>query len=239
MKKRSSFLRMISAVLLIMVFSFSFFVPSTDSDASSQKAEFTKHSYKGIYLLRYPQVYGINKNTASKINSTLKKAAENSYKSYLNVKKAEKVIQKEDFCKKTPKKCKYSFNSLYQVKHNSNGKLSIYYLEYTYTGGAHGKGKVTMYNFDLSTGKHYKINDILKTSCNYKKVQKYAYKYLSTHKPYSDSVFQLSDVPVNKNSQFSFYKDGIYLLFQDYDEYEIASYDDGNPFIKIPKSVYQ
>ncbi|MFF2291207.1 DUF4163 domain-containing protein [Peribacillus butanolivorans] len=237
MKKLSSFLRIISAVLLVIVFSFSAFAPSTDANASSQQAKFTKHSYKGIYLLRYPQVYGINKNAASKINSTLKKAAEKSYKSYLNLKKAEKDAKKEDFCKKTPSKCKYSFNSLYQVKYNSNGKLSIYYLEYSYTGGTHGKSHVTMYNFDLLTGKQYKINDILKTSNNYKKVQKYAFKYLSTHEPYSCSVFQLSDVTVNKNTQFSFSTDGIYLVFQ---EYEIPSYyADETPFIKIPKTVYK
>ncbi len=234
MKKRSSYLRIISAVLLVIVFSFSAFSPGIDTNASSQKAKFTKHSYKGINSLRYPQVYGINKNAASKINSTLKKAAEKSYKSYLDLKKAEKNVPKEELCKKTPR-CKYSYNSLFQVKYNSNGKLSIHYFDYTYTGGAHGKSHASMYNFDLSTGKQYKINDILKTSCNYKKVQKYAFKYLSTHKPYSDSVFQLSDVTVNKNTQFSFYKDGIYLVFQEYG----MSYDDGTPFIKIPKSIYQ
>ncbi|MBV7508911.1 DUF4163 domain-containing protein [Bacillus sp. sid0103] len=235
MKKRSSFWGMISAFLLVMVFSFSSFAPSIDANASSQKAKFTKHSYKGINLLRYPQVYGINKKAASQINSTLKKAAAKSYKSYLNVKKEEKKVPREELCKKTAR-CKYSFNSLYEVKYNSNGKLSIYYLEYTYKGGAHGKSHVTMYNFDLSTGKQYKINNLLKTSSKYKKVQKYAFKYLSTHEPYSRSISQLSDVTVNKNTQFSFAKDGIYLVFQ---ENEIPSYPDGNPFIKIPKSVYK
>ncbi|SFD36530.1 protein of unknown function [Bacillus sp. OV194] len=235
MRKRSSFLRIISAVLLVIVFSFSAYEPSIDANASSQKAKFTKHSYKGINFLRYPQVYGINKNAASKINSTLKKAAEKSYKSYLDLKKAEKDVPKEELCKKTAR-CKYSFNSLYEVKYNSNGKLSIYYLEYTYTGGSRGKNHVTMYNFDLSTGKQYKLNDILKTSSNYKKVHKYAFKYLSTHEPYSCYVSKLSDVTVNKNTQFSFSKDGIYLVFQ---ENEIGSYDEVTPFIKIPKSVYK
>lgn len=239
MKKRSAFLRMVSAVLLVIIFSFSAFASSTDANASSQHVKFTKHSYKGVYLIKYAQVYGINKKAASKINSTLKKAAEKSYKSYLKIKKAEKAAKKEGLCKKSPSKCKYSFNSLYQVKYNSNGKLSIYYSEYTYTGGSHGKAQVTFYNFNLLTGKQNKMNDILKTSSNYKKVQKYAFKYLSTHKPYSDSVFHLNDVTVNKNTQFSFSNNGIYLFFTNYKEYEPSSYDDGDPYINIPKTVYQ
>jgi hypothetical protein len=236
MKRLLSFLRIFSAVLLVFVFAFSTVAPSTDANAaSSQNAKFKRHSYKGNALLKYPEVYGINKKAASKINSTFKKAAEKSYKSYLAVKKAEKKVPKKELCKKTAR-CKYSFNSLYQVKYNSNGKLSIYYSEYTYTG--HGKNKVTLYNFDLLTGKQYKINDIIKTSRNYKKAQNYAFKYLSTHKPYSRSIKQLSDVKVNKNTQFIFTNGGIYLYFTDYKGF-VPQYDDGDPFIKIPKTVYQ
>jgi hypothetical protein len=226
----------ISLTFVVIFTLFLFASPNHQTNAISSVPKFTKHFYKGNKFLIYLQVSGINKNAASKINSTLKKAAEKSYKSYLNLKKAEKDVPREELCKRTHNKCKYSYNSLYEVKYNSNGKLSIFYYDYTYTGGSQGKGYATMYNFDLSTGKQYKINDILKTSCNYKKVQKYAFKYLSTHKPYSDSISQLSDVTVNKNTQFSFAKDGIYLVFQ---EYEIASYPDGTPFIKIPKSVYE
>jgi hypothetical protein len=240
MKKLSSLLRMISAGLLIIVFSFSAFAPSADANVNSQQAKFKNHSYKGNYLLRYPQVYGINKSAATKINSTFKKAIETSYKSYKSVKEKEKNDQKNGTCKKNPatKKCKYSLNTLYKVKYSSNGKISVYYSEYTYTGGSHGKSHVTLYNFDISTGKQYKINDILKTPCNYKKVQKYAFNYLSTHEPYSGSVSRLSDVTVNKNTQFIFTDDGIYLYFTDYKGF-VPQYDDGDPFIKIPKAVYQ
>ncbi|MCK1995107.1 DUF4163 domain-containing protein [Peribacillus muralis] len=237
MENPSSFLKIISAFLLVLVFSIFVFTTSIDANTNSQQATFKSLSYKGNHLLKYPQVYGINKNAAITINSAFKKAAEKSFKTYLAVKKAEKGVPRKELCKKTVR-CKYSFNSLYQVKYNSNGKLSIYYSEYTYTGGSHGKTKVSMYNFDLSTGRPYNINDILKTSCTYKKVQKYAFNYLSTHELYSDSVVESSDVTVNQNTPFSFSNDGIYLFFTDYKKYE-PSYDDGNPFIEIPKSVYK
>ncbi|WP_409300566.1 PdaC/SigV domain-containing protein [Peribacillus sp. SCS-155] len=236
MKKLSSFFRMMSLILLLFVFGSSAFAPSIDTEAAiSQKTAFTSHSYKGNYLIRYPQVHGINKNAASKINSTFKKTAEKSYKSYVAIKNAEKAVPKKELCEKTVR-CKYSFNSQYQVKYNANGKLSIYYSEYTYTGI--GKTHVTMYNFDLTTGKQYKINDILKTSGNYEKVQNYAFKYLSTHEPYSNSVSQISDVTINTNTQFIFTDEGIYLYFIDYQGF-VVQYDDGNPFIKIPKTLYQ
>ncbi|MEC2056322.1 DUF4163 domain-containing protein [Peribacillus psychrosaccharolyticus] len=223
------------SITIVILFTLCLF-PSLYNQASAKSPvpKITKHSYKGISSLKYPQVSGINKKTASKINSTLKKAAEKSHKSYLQLKKAEKAVSKKELCKKTPK-CSYSYNTLFQVKYNANGKLSLYYSDYAYTGGKSGKTHVTMYNFDLVTGKHYKIKDILKTSCTYKKVQKYAFAYLSTHKPYSDTVLKISDVTVNKNTQFSFYKGGIYLVYQEYG----TQYDDGTPFIKIPKSVYQ
>lgn len=241
MKKVPILLGMVSAFLLVFVFACTASTPNTDANAtSSQTAKFKSHSYKGNSLIKYPEVYGIDKNAATKINTTFKTAAEKTYQSYLNVKKKEKAELKKGTCRKNPatKKCKYSVHSLYKVKYNSNGKLSIYYSEYTYTGGSGGKSRVTLYNFNLATGKQYKINDILKTSKNYKKVQNYAYKYLSTHKPYSSSITKLSDVPVNKNTQFIFTKDGIYLYFTNYKGF-FEQYDNGDPFIKISKKVYE
>ncbi|USK57151.1 DUF4163 domain-containing protein [Cytobacillus solani] len=215
-----------------------FLIPSYNhkTNATTPVPKFTRHAYEGNSLLLYPQVSGINIKAASKINSTLKGAAEKSYDNYIKLKKSEKDIPRKKLCKKTNNKCRYSYNSHYEVKYNSNGKLSIIYYDYVYTGGSKGKGSATMYNFDLMTGKHYKIHDILKTSCNYKKVQKYAFDYLSKHEPFSKSVSKLGDVTVNKNTQFSFAKDGIYLVYQ---ENEFQSYTDGYPFIKIPKSVYK
>ncbi|GIN86123.1 hypothetical protein J6TS2_25090 [Heyndrickxia sporothermodurans] len=231
MKKGSSFIKIAIAFILFIGFVFS--GSSLETKAATKKAKITQKTYKGKKFLKYPKVSGINKTAAKKINATINNAVKKSYRSYQGVMKMQKEAQKNGYCNSP---CKYYYNVKYKVKYNTNGKLSIYYYDSAYTGGAHSNGYATVYNFNLSTGKQYKINDILKKSANYKKVQKYAYNYLSKHKPYKYFVRQLSAVQVNKNTQFSFAKNGIYLVFQ---EYEVASYADGTPFIKIPSSVYK
>ncbi|MCO7125440.1 DUF4163 domain-containing protein [Sporolactobacillus shoreicorticis] len=223
-------------VCLIFLIPLIFFVSKTANDQEknrlSENVRFTRHYYNGERLLLYPQVYGISKKAADKINAVLEKAAQSSYKTAYNLKKAEQI------CKKKNKKCNYSYNTSFRFMYHKNGKLSLLYNDYLYTGGPGGALYVTAFNFDLSTGKQYEIKDIIKTS--YKKVQKYAFDYMRTHEPYSHYVTQLSDVPVNKDTQFMFYDDSIFLVFQDdvikpYPE----GAPDGDPFIKIPKSVYE
>lgn len=217
--------RIFFIISLTLFIALLFFWFKSTHDAETSEARLSKHRYNGV--ISYPQVFGIKKSAAIKINAALEKAAQNSYKNYLNLMKAGKSVNKTD------KKFKYAYNTSYRFMYNRKGKLSIIYHDYLYTGGA-GALYVTAFNFDLSTGEQYEIKDIIKTS--YKKVQKYAFDYLSTHEPYAKSVTKLSDVPVNKDTQFVFYDDSIFLVFQDD---VIESYPDGNPFIKIPKSVYE
>lgn len=150
--------------------------------------------------------------------------------------KEQEKIQNEDYCKEIPSACQYSYQTSYEVKYNANGKLSIIYFDYVYTGGAHGNGFATLYNFDINTGKHYQINDILKIPANYSNVTEYVFQYLSTHEPNSNFVKNISDFNINKDTQFSFADDGINLIFQ---EYEVAPYAAGNPQVFVPSSVYK
>ncbi|MFJ7638791.1 PdaC/SigV domain-containing protein [Peribacillus sp. NPDC097206] len=193
----------------------------------------TKKKYKSISDLSYPQVSGLKSKTAQeKINRTFTKHAKEAYTSYLKVKQADKDDKNEEWC--NGKTCNYMYATQYKVKYNQDGKLSILLYNYVYEGGAHGIGAVTSYNFKISSGKQMKIADILTSKQKYKKVQKYAYKYMSKHEDFF--VDKQSDVPVNKHSQFYYTKDGIYLIFQ---EYEVAPYSSGNPSVKIPGSVYK
>ncbi|SFG71659.1 DUF4163 domain-containing protein [Sporolactobacillus nakayamae] len=222
MKRRVFFL---TALALIFI-AFLIYLFTAVQHQETSVPRFTKHHYSGERLLLYPQVQGINKKAAARINETLEKAGQNSYKNALNLKRAGTFT----------KDSRYSYNSAYNVINNKNGKLSILYRDYMYTGGSNGSLYITMYNFDLSTGQQYEIKDILKTSAQYEKVKKYAFNYLSTHDPYAKSVSKLSDFTVNKATQISLYDHGIYLVFQDG---EVKSYPDGYLFIKIPESVYQ
>ncbi|MCQ2011263.1 DUF4163 domain-containing protein [Sporolactobacillus sp. STSJ-5] len=224
MKRRVFFL---TALALVFI-AFLIYLFTAVQHQETSVPRFTKHKYNGERLLLYPQVHGINKKAAARINEMLEKAAQNSYKSALNLKRAETFTKDGN--------SHYSYNSAYNVINNKNGKLSILYRDYMYTGGSNGSDYVTLYNFDLSTGQQYEIKDILKTSAQYKKVKNYAFNYLSTHEPYAKSVSKLSDFTVNKDTQISLYDHGIYLVFQDG---EIKSYPDGYLFIKIPESVYK
>ncbi|WP_040375307.1 hypothetical protein [Peribacillus psychrosaccharolyticus] len=89
------------SITIVILFTLCLF-PSLYNQASAKSPvpKITKHSYKGISSLKYPQVSGINKKTASKINSTLKKAAEKSHKSYLQLKKQKKPYPKKNYVKK-------------------------------------------------------------------------------------------------------------------------------------------
>ncbi|MFJ7745388.1 PdaC/SigV domain-containing protein [Peribacillus sp. NPDC097295] len=193
----------------------------------------TKKKYKNISDLSYPQVSGLkNKKAQDKINQTFTNHAKKAYKSYVKIQQKDKEDKNEDWC--NGKTCNYEYMTIYKVKYNQDGKLSILLNDYIYEGGAHGMAVVTSYNFKVSSGKQVKIADILTSKQKYTKVQNYAYKYMSTHDGFY--VDKQSDVPVNKNSQFYYSKDGIYLIFQ---EYDVAPYSAGTPSVKIPSSVYK
>jgi hypothetical protein len=197
------------------------------TEAASVKAKWVEHTYKNKKFLRYPQITGLSSKTAEKkINEALLKHIQGSYKTYLEVMKEGKADHSTHF--------PYQYDVSYKVKYATSNQLSLLFNDYQYTGGAHGITAVTSYNFNANTGKQYRLTDIVKTKSKVLKVQKYAYKAL--HKLYPDFVQKVSDVPVNKNTQFYFTKGGIYLLFQ---EYDVAPYAAGNPVVKIPESLYK
>jgi hypothetical protein len=55
----------------------------------------------------------------------------------------------------------------YQVKYNQSGLLSIVFMDYLYSGGAHGGTVQSSYTFDLKTGKEYEIKDLFKDGSDY------------------------------------------------------------------------
>lgn len=208
----------------------------TGDKASTTNIKVSESHYNDKDFLSYPQVSGVKSKSAEKnINEALTKAAEKSYQGYLSLMKEQEEIQDEDYCKEMPDSCQYAYSLSFEVKYNSNGKLCILYYDYQYTGGAHGNGIATLYNFDTKTGKQYRLDDILTNPALYSAVEEYAFNYLSTHEPFSMFVKNRNDFTVDQNTQFSYADDGIHLIFQ---EYEVASYAEGHPEILIPSSVY-
>lgn len=228
MKKAKLF--KISIVVALIFSLLSCMIFEGEIKAATSKVKVTQHHYKSKKFLKYPQISGLKKTINKKVNAVLSNHIKSSYKNFLHLKDIEK---KNRNSKIDPP---YRYETSYKVKYSTSNTLSILFYDYQYTGGAHGMGYATTYNFNITTGKQVKIKDVLKTKTNFKKVQKYAYDYLRTHEPYADFVQKLSDVNVDANSQFYYTKNGIYLVFQ---EYEVAPYSYGNPAIKIPSSVYK
>jgi uncharacterized protein (UPF0333 family) len=194
---------------------------------SAAVTKWVEHHYKNSKFLRYPQVTGLASKTAEqKINAAFLKHIQGSYKAYLEMLKEEQ----KDHTKHFP----YQYDVSYKVQYASSNQLSLLFYDYEYTGGAHGMTAVTSLNFDAKTGKQYNLTDMVNTKSKVLKVQKYAYQVL--HKQYPDFVQKVSDVAINKNTQFYYTKGGIYLLFQ---EYDVAPYAAGNPVVKIPQSLYK
>lgn len=233
---KSKLLKIVLSLLLI--FPLFFFTSSftNKSNAASSKVKITDTLYKGKSFLIYPQVSGLKNNTAQKkINAVLTSHVKHSYQSYLQLKENEKEIKNEDFCKENPSSCNYTFNTRYEVKYNAGGVLSILLYDDSYTGGAHGMSVVTSYNFNISSGYKITLNDVLKSKKSYQKVKKYVSDYMLKH---PDLFFDptTNDFTINKDTSFNYTKEGIGLVFQ---EYEIAPYAAGTPSINIPIYIYK
>lgn len=115
--------------------------------------------------LQYPQINGLpDQAVQENINSVFKKAADTT---------RNEGLQNADEMKKdmasgysgSPNKCESYFD--YKLKYNQNGLLSLIFLDYQYTGGAHGMTLQSSYTFDLKTGKAYNLQDLFNSDADY------------------------------------------------------------------------
>ncbi|MDQ6595050.1 DUF4163 domain-containing protein [Bacillus salipaludis] len=197
-----------------------------------------KYHYKGKGNLPYPQVKGLKSKTAEKkINQALLGYAKDAYKNYLKMLADEKQVKQDDpeWCSEYSYACDYDYSTFYSVKYNDGKHLSIILYDSLYLGGAHGSETATSYNFIISSGKQVKLMDKLTSKAKISRVQQYAYNYMMKH-PEIFTVTKLSDVVIDKYTQFYYTDGGIKLVFQ---EYEVGPYAAGFPTVKIPSSVYK
>lgn len=114
--------------------------------------------------LQFPQIEGLGDKTVQDgINSVLRKAAEAARSEGL--KNVENFPQDPDGRSGSPNKYETYFD--YRLKYNQNGLLSVIFLNYQYTGGAHGFTVQSSHTFDLKTGKEYKLKDLMKSDAEY------------------------------------------------------------------------
>lgn len=116
-------------------------------------------------ILQYPQIDGLADQTVQDdINSNLKKMAEDAKNEGLkNAKERQEAIASGY----TGSPNKYETYFDYRLKYNQNGLLSVVFLDYQYTGGAHGLTVQSSHTFNLKTGEEYKLKDLVQNDADY------------------------------------------------------------------------
>lgn len=124
------------------------------------------------------------------------------------------------------------------IRFNQRCRLSISFVDESYTGGAHGMHLETVYNFNLRSGKRYALSDIIRDKKELTKVNDYLKKQMVDLKKqgrydFFDNVFKSIDL---KKNQFYFTDRGIVIVFQ---EYEVAPYSNGIIHLEVPFHVFK
>jgi len=137
----------------------------------------------------------------------------------------------------------YTDEVYYKVKYNKNGYISIFFIGYEYSMGAHGLPYFESHTFDLNTGKELVLKDIMKGSdTEIKKKIIAAFQKLIKKNPdefFSDAEDTLNDTVNSKIKDFYLTKNGIVFY---YGPYALAPYSGGLIEASIPfttKNTFQ
>lgn len=110
--------------------------------------------------IQYPQIDGLKDKTVQEnINSTFKKYAKDAENEGLQ--NADELAKYNAEYTGSPNKCETYFD--YVIKYNQNELLSVVFLNYQYTGGAHGITVLSSLNINLETGEDYRLKDLFKS----------------------------------------------------------------------------
>lgn len=114
--------------------------------------------------LQYPQIDGLtDKTVQDSINSILRESAMDARNEGL--KNADEKEKANASGYGSPNKYETYFD--YSLKYNQNGLLSVVFMDYQYTGGAHGLTVQSSRTLDLKTGGEYKLKDLVKVDADY------------------------------------------------------------------------
>lgn len=116
---------------------------------------------------QYPQLEGLaDQAVQDKINASfagLSAAAKNEI--LHDAAEMQKEIEMNPDFPGSPHKWENFFD--YRVKYNQNNLLSVVFLDYRYTGGAHGSTLQSSYTYDLNTGVAYQLKDLFESDADY------------------------------------------------------------------------
>jgi|GEM_PF-447002 len=111
--------------------------------------------------LQYPELAGLqDSQVENKLNSMFAGLAREAGDRGLQT---AKTMAEEQLARGSKAEAFYD----YRLEYNQKGMISIVFLDYLYSGGAHGLTVQSSYNIDLKTGTAYGLKDVFKTGTDY------------------------------------------------------------------------
>ena len=172
--------------------------------------------------LQYPRIDGLgDKAVQDSINSIFEKEALQARDEGLRNAEEMKDLKSSGGIS-SPHKCETYFD--YSVKYDQNGMLSIAFLNYQYTGGAHGLTLQTSYTLDLKTGKEYELKDMMKGEAGYVSFISGIVRNEIDEKTRAGELAEIAAFNTIKDDQDFYLSDsGLVVYFQQYEYFPYAA----------------
>ncbi len=172
--------------------------------------------------LQYPQLEGLAEKTAQdSINAIFKEAAMAARQEGL-ANAAENESEKA-LGYGSPNKCGTYFD--YSLKYNQNGLLSVIFMDFQYSGGAHGYTLQSAYTFNLNTGEEYKLQDLFNSDADYVSFISDTVREGIDERIGEGSLYEelIPFDTIEADHDFYLSNDGVVVYFQQYEHWPYAA----------------
>lgn len=135
-----------------------------------------------------------------------------------------------DFVKDSsePSAIRYEYYGDYDMFFADAETISYRYINYLYTGGAHGNTTFDSYNYDVKEKKLLKFDDVFKTDdASMNKLNTLLVEYFKN----KDNCFTDNPKVNREYNMFNIQKDTVSFTFN---QYELGAYSCGSPVVKVP-----
>jgi len=175
---------------------------------------------------QYPQLEGLaDQAVQDKINASFARLSAAAKNEILNdAAEMQKEIEMNPDFPRSPHKWENYFD--YRVKYNQNGLLSVVFLDYRYTGGAHGSTLQSSYTYDLKTGVEYQLKDLFKSDADYVSLINTAVKQEIDERVKEGILPEYNLVPfesIREDHDFYLYDNAVVVYFQQYEHWPYAA----------------
>lgn len=187
-------------------------------------------SEKQSLIVHYPQLSGYaNEAVQNKINALLKEEAETKAegaRKQLN----QLVKDNAEFEAANPdlNRPPVTFDSTYTVTYNEQAKLSLYFDNYIYMGGAHGGTARVTHTFDLATGNELTLKDVVSGNPSYVSIIN---KTIQSQIKARGILLLDEFVTIEPDRDFFLKHNGVVVYFG---QYEYTPYAAGMPEFEVP-----